>query len=147
MRNRQQIWTIFWHSAFRYMKVDVVLFKIRRLFFYDGAHITQCDPRRFLHDIAKLSGKDQISFSRHNIHFYLQRIAAYLCPGKTTYDTDLVFCICHIRTEFLFTKKSFNIFAGNSYFFTHTCFSSTSSHESIHTKLNVPHRTNKRTIS
>ena len=48
------------------------------------------------HLIPKQLEKHDFSLARHYVYLNLKRISSDACPCKSTYDTDLRCCICHL---------------------------------------------------
>ena len=89
--------------------MNIMLFKeifLNRILFTYRTDITDSRSCRFFHDISQLSGQHDLTFSRHNIDFNLQGIASYTCPCKSTHNSDLRCCICHLIRILFFSKKS-----------------------------------------
>ena len=53
----------------------------------------------------QLTGKDKLALAWHNIYFDLKGIAAYLCPGKATGNSDLILLIGHQIVISFFAKE------------------------------------------
>ena len=70
---------------------------------------------RLFHHVSKLSGKHKFPFTRHNIYFDLKGIAAYLRPGKTSCNTNLILFIRHQVIVFLLPQKALKVLACDRY--------------------------------
>ncbi len=98
--------------------MDIMFFeKIFRDFvgFSYGADIADPGPCRFFHHIAKLTGQKNLSFSRHDIHFNLKRIASHTGPCQTADNSHLIHFVCHLVNIQLISKILVYITLRNMY--------------------------------
>ena len=80
-------------------------FRIDLILVRNGTDVADACLCRFFHHISKLSGKKQLTFSWHDVDLDLKSIAANLCPGKTTGNSDLIFLIGHQIIVAFFSKE------------------------------------------
>ena len=100
--------------------MNIVFLEKFRFYFIiwsNGANVSDSRLCRLLHHIAKLAGKHQLTFSWHYIDLDLKCISTYLCPCKTTGNTNLIFLICHKIIEMFFSKKIWQVLRSNCDFF------------------------------
>ena len=72
------------------------ILRIQLIVIADGTDVANPRLGRLLHDISKLSGQFELSFTRHKVHFNLQCISAHAGPCQTADNTHFIVLSLHI---------------------------------------------------
>ena len=81
------------------MDMDIVFFEemlVDLLLSTHGTDVADPGSCRLFHHISHLSRQQDLSLSRHDVHFDLQGIPAYAGPGKPADDPDLIRLVRHL---------------------------------------------------